>query len=112
MYVNNEVVLNCLQIKMAFKEQKHQEKWKCDINTEKGDCRYHYNEGFHQKIIPFLCGGDVYQLHREALIMAAVTPPVWVDLGTSLALTEVQEHNASSANITGGFSFIYLPCRR
>lgn len=41
--------------------------------------------------------------------MAAVTPRVWVDLASRLALTEVQEHNGSSANSTGGFlSFIYL----
>lgn len=35
--------------------------------------------------------------------MAAVTPRVWADLASRLALTKVQEHNASSANSTGAF---------
>lgn len=42
--------------------------------------------------------------------MAAVTRRVWVDMESRLALTEVQ-HNASSANSTGGllsFFFFYL----
>lgn len=41
--------------------------------------------------------------------MVAVTPGVWADWASRLALTEVQEHSANAANSTRGFLlFIYL----
>lgn len=51
--------------------------------------------------------GGAYQ-HREALIMAAVTPGVWAGWASRPALTEAQEQHDFCKQHQGMVVFIYL----